>query len=255
MPRPVTAEIKRSGVRVPGSPPPVALVAGRGSGGGGDGRNTGHVGLGADHEPGSVEELGPIAAQLVEQHPALFLGGDTGHRFELEQHQQDPGPGDVAQEAMPQALAVGRPFHQPGDVGHGEVDVVRGAHHTQVGLQGGEGVVGDLGLGRRDARDQGALAHVGETDQGHVGHQGQLHVVPLLMAGFALFGESRGSAPVAQERGVAPTPPPAFRRHPAVARSHQVGENGPVAVGDLGAHGDEHLEVGALGAVLLLPPP
>src|SRR4030042_1614183 len=42
-------------------------------------------------------------------------------------------------------------------------------HPTQVRLQRGEGVVGDLGAGGRHPGYQGALAGVGEPDDGRVG--------------------------------------------------------------------------------------
>ena len=129
---------------------------------------------------------------------------------------------------MAEALALGRPLDQAGDVGHGVVGLVVGPDHAQVGLEGGERVVGDLGLGRRDPRDQGRLAHVGEADQGHVGHQGQLEVVPLLVALLALLGEGGGPAVVGQEAGVAPAAPAALAGQPPVARVGQVGQDGAV---------------------------
>ncbi len=51
---------------------------------------------------------------------------------------------------MAEALALRRPFDEPGDVGHREVRAVAHAHHTEMGLEGGEGIVGDLGPRRRD---------------------------------------------------------------------------------------------------------
>jgi hypothetical protein len=45
------------------------------------------------------------------------------------------------------------------------------AHHAEVRFERGEGIVGDLRLGRRDHADQRGLAGVGEPDEGHVGQQ------------------------------------------------------------------------------------
>jgi len=39
---------------------------------------------------------------------------------------------------------------------------------AEVGLEGGEGVVGDFGLGGGDARDEGGFAGVGIADQTNV---------------------------------------------------------------------------------------
>ena len=125
---------------------------------------------------------------------------------------------------MAQAAALARPFDQPGNVGHHELVLVE-ADHAQVRLEGGEGVVGDLGLGRRDPRDQGALAGVREPHQGHVGHQLELEVQPALLAQLGLLGERRGPAAVREEPGVAPAALPAAGRQPPVALGDQVGEH------------------------------
>ena len=94
-----------------------------------------------------------------------------------------------------------------------------------MGLERGERVVGDLRLGRRDPRDEGRLAHVRVADQGHVGHQGQLEVVPLLVALLPLLGEGRapGGCWTGSWRcpGRPGPPSPASQRSPALARSHR----------------------------------
>ena len=76
--------------------------------------------------------------------------------------------GDVAQEAVAEALAGGGAGDQAGHVGQDEV-VVAGPHHPQHRLQGGERVVGHLGPGRRGPGDDARLAGVGEADQAGVG--------------------------------------------------------------------------------------
>ena len=81
---------------------------------------------------------------------------------------------DVAQEAGAQALALGRALDDAGNVGHHERFVVAVGHHAQVGHEGGEGVVGNLGLGGRYYRQQRALARVGEAHEAHVGQQLEL---------------------------------------------------------------------------------
>ena len=60
----------------------------------------GDVGLGADDEARPVEQLGPVAAQLVEQDPRLLLGRPLVDRREVEQQDQHPGPLDVAEELV-----------------------------------------------------------------------------------------------------------------------------------------------------------
>ena len=82
----------------------------------------------------------------------------------------------MTQEVVTEAPALRGPFNEPGDVGDNELRGVAGsrgpvthAHHAEIGNERGEGVVRDLGTSGRDSRDQRGLAHVGKTDQRHVG--------------------------------------------------------------------------------------
>ena len=54
---------------------------------------------------------------------------------------------DVPQEVVAQAGALAGALDDAGDVRHDEADALIHVHHAQVGEQGGEVVVGDLGLG------------------------------------------------------------------------------------------------------------
>ena len=124
------------------------------------------------------------------------------------------------------------------------------ADHAEVGLEGGEGVVGDLGLGRGDPRDERALAGVGEADQRHVGHQLELEVEPALLPHLALLGEARGATAVVDRNRALPLPAlPPLRRQPAVARLAEVGEHRAVAVAHHRALRDAAPQVRRPGAV------
>ena len=91
---------------------------------------------------------------------------------------------------MAEALALAGALDEAGDVGDDELGVAE-AHDAEVGLQRGERVVGDLGRGRRDHRDERALARVGKADERDVGHQLELEIEPALLARLALLGEAR----------------------------------------------------------------
>ena len=215
----------------------------------------GEVGAGADDQPGPVEQVGLVAPQLVEQDPLLLGGRVRRQRREVEQEQQHPGPLDVAQEPVPEPSPVAGPLDEPGEVGHDELGVVVEPHHAEVRLEGGERVVGDLRLGRRDRGDEGGLADAREPDQRHVGEQLQLEAQPALLAHLALLGEGRRPPPVRQEPGVAPPAPAALAGQPPLAGADQVGEHDAVLVADGGALGHGHLEVAAPAAVLALALP
>ena len=95
-------------------------------------RRVGDVGLRPDHEAGPLEQLGPVGGELVQQDPLLLLGRRPVDRGEVEQEAQHPGPLDVAEELMAEALALAGPLDQAGDVGHHELGVVVEADHAEV---------------------------------------------------------------------------------------------------------------------------
>ena len=96
-------------------------------------------------------------------------------------HHVDNGVGlpDVGQELVAQALPLGGPLHQAGDVHKlddrrglllGLVDLgqlvqpgVRDRDHAHIGVNGTEGVVGGLRPRVGDGVEKGALAHVGQA--------------------------------------------------------------------------------------------
>src|SRR5688572_23504175 len=108
----------------------------------------------------------------------------------------------MAEELVTQTLAVAGAFDQTGNVGDSELMLIE-AHNTEVRLEGGERVVGNLRLRRRDTRDQRAFAGVRETDQRNIGHEPQLEIEVELLAHLALLGKTRSATAVAQEAGVA----------------------------------------------------
>ena len=169
---------------------------------------SGDVDLGADDQPGPLQQLGLVAAELVEQHPLLL-----GRRAALRPRPgraaaPAPGPLDVAEELVAEAPALrGRPSMRPGDVGDDELVLVE-ADDAEVRLERGEGVVGDLRLGRAElAEIRGRLPGVREADEGGVGDELQLEAEPALLAVLALLGEARRPPGVGQEAGVAPARP------------------------------------------------
>ncbi len=80
---------------------------------------------------------------------------------------------DVPQELQAEALALAGAGDQAGDVGDGVADLA-GLHDAEVGHQGGERVVGDLGPGRGERGDQAGLAGAREADQRDVGDRLEL---------------------------------------------------------------------------------
>jgi len=160
----------------------------------------------------------------------------------------------VPQEPVAEALAGGRPGDQAGHVGEDEV-VVAGPHHPQHRLQGGEGVVGHLGPGRRGPGHDAGLAGVGEADQPGVGQRAQLQGEAALAAGLALLVEGGDPAPGPGEGGVAAAAPTALGGQEPRPRPVQVGEQLPAAVADQGADRHRQGAAVAVGALAVAPLP
>ena len=75
---------------------------------------------------------------------------------------------------MPRPWPSCAPSIRPGNIGHHESAlIVASTDHAQVRLERGERIIGDLGPGRRDARDQRGFAGVRKADQPDVGQQFQ----------------------------------------------------------------------------------
>ena len=178
----------------------------------------------ADDDAGPLEQVGLVAAELVEQDPLLLRGRAALGRREVDEHDEHSRPLDVAQEPMPEPAALARALDEAGDVRDHHLEVVVEAHDTEVWLEGRERVVADLGLGSRDPADERALARVREADQRDVGHEPQLEQQPLLLSTLPLLRERRRSPRVGEEPCVAASASASCRGEPAIAMVDEVGE-------------------------------
>ena len=106
------------------------------------------------------------------------------------------------------------PSIRPGDVGDGERGVA-GGHHTEVGHQRRERVVGDLRPGPRQRRDQAGLAGAREADQADVGDHLELEDHAEVVAGLAEQREAGGLALGRGQRRVAEAATAALPRPPS----------------------------------------
>jgi GTP-binding protein len=103
--------------------------------------------------------------------------------------QQHPGALDVAQEAVAQPRALGGALDEAGDVGQDEAAAVLEPDDAQVGRERRERVVGDLGLGARDAGEEGRLAGVGIAEEPGVGEERWIDLELKLIADIGLVGQ------------------------------------------------------------------
>ena len=228
------------------------------------------------HELGEVEGLGDVG--LVEDDDAGALGertatevgvGDVERELLLDDvevaHRVSPrlerravddvdehrAPLDVAQELQAQALALVRAGDQPGHVGDRVSGVAR-ADDAEVGHERRERVVGDLGSGCREHRDERGLARGREPDQGDVGERLQLEDDVQRLAGLPEQGEA-GSLAARRGEGLVAEPATAAAGDDVLgAMADEVDEDPAAAVLDDRALGHGQHEVAAVGAVALV---
>ena len=191
-----------------------------------------HVGIGyigprSDDDARAVEQVGLVAAELVEEHPLLLLGSAALGGGQVDQHHERSSALDVAQEPVAEAATLARSFDQPGDVGDDHLERVVESHDAEVRFEGRERVVGDLGLRGGDAADQRALSRVRKADERDVGHEPQLEQQPLLLAPLSLLRERRSPSRVREEAGVPPATSSAGGGTPPIAVVHEVGQKRP----------------------------
>ncbi len=152
---------------------------------------------------------------------------------------QHAGALDVAEELVAQPDAAVGPLDEAGQVRQHEGALAADRHQAEIGVLGGEGIIGDLRLGVRQAAEQGGLAGIGQADQPRVGDDLQLQHNPALLAGGAGLHLARGAVGGAGESPVAPAAPAAAGDDDFLAGCRQVAEDiAAVAVVDEGARRD-----------------
>lgn len=174
-----------------------------------------HVALGDGQQTLLVEQFGIVLRQFAQQDfviapDVVAVGGnhEQQHRIAL----------DMAQEAGAESAALVRPLDDAGNVGHDERFMVADLHDAQIGFERGEGIVGDLGFGSGNSREQRTLARIGEAHQSHVGQHFQFENESPFVALFARLGVARRLVGGAFEMPVAETSAAAMQQHQPLAR-------------------------------------
>ncbi len=132
-------------------------------------------------------ETGELVRDDAEVFDGIGTARGVGHVDEMGEH---AGALNVAQELDAEAGAEMRAFNQSGHVGDDEgllVGLLADRDHAEIGLEGGEGIVGDFGARGGDAGDERGLAGVGIADEADVGEQLEFETIAALLAGAAQF--------------------------------------------------------------------
>ena len=123
-------------------------------------------------------EVGDRVGACISFHRVAGVG-------DVDQVDDDRGALDVFEELDAQAVAEVCAFDQARQIGYGEgefVGEVADLDYAEVGFERGEGVVGDLGARRGDARDQCGLANIGVTDEAGISQQAELEAIVALLS-------------------------------------------------------------------------
>jgi hypothetical protein len=174
---------------------------------------------------------------------------------------QEPCALDVAEKLGAEAGAEVGAFDEAGHVCYyvGElVGLFAYGDYAEVGLEGGERVVGDFGLGGGDAGDERGLAGVGVADQAYISEEFEDEAVMAFFAGAAQFVFARSLVNGSGEVLVAATAAPTFGDDDALIGGFEIMdefagvliEEG-CADGDL-QNGGVAVEAGAVGAHAML---
>ena len=192
-----------------------------------------------------IEEVNLVADSLVLVHD-VFAGA-------VQHVHQHPGALDVSKKLKAEADALAGTLQQTGDIRKHHSRVVA-LDDPQVGDDGGEGVVRDLGLGVAHACEQRALARVRHPDDPDIRHQPELHLHPHLHALLTVLGNLRSLVLRRLEGRVAPAAPPARYDHlPVPVREHLGDDLARLRVSHDGAGGYEDGAVAAVASLHLLP--
>jgi hypothetical protein len=170
-----------------------------------------------------------VVGDLMGEDFELLLGRLLLHVGRVEQDDEDSRPLDMAEKLVTQPLARRCALDQPGNVCQHELALVE-ADHTQVGFEGGEGVVGDLRCRRGHFRNEGGLAGVGKPDQRRIGEEFHLEREPLRPTVLPLLGHTRGPVRRVDEGGVAPAATPALENFDLLTVGDEVGDHGSLLV-------------------------
>ncbi len=164
----------------------------------------------------------------------------------------------MAKESIAQALAVMGPFNQAGNIrdDQGRNGFVSRFQQSKTGLQGGEGVVRDLGTRSRHAGNEGALAGIGQSQKADVGQKAEFEKERASLPFSSLFRPLGSLIPGIGEAGVSLASPTPLGHQAFRPRNIQVGEKKTgLAVQNAGSDWNIHHNGFSLGSGTLVAAP
>ena len=202
------------------------------------------------HDLGPLGQLRAILLQLSVDGIKVRYGVPALAAGDIHQMHQQTAAVNVPQEVVAQPGPLAGPLDDAGDIRHNEGHALIHIHHAQIGIEGGEVVVGDLGMGLADHAQKGALAHVGKAHQTHVRQQLQLQHHVVALAGKTRLGEAGYLPGGGGEVLVAPAAPAALAKNEGLAVGHILDDLAGLGIPDERASGDPDGETLAVLAAL-----
>ena len=202
-----------------------------------------------DDELGLFAEPAAIGDQFAANCPVV---GDHVLGGAVDEMDQGDAALDMTEEAVADAGALVGTLDQAGNIGEHEV-AAADPDHAEIGMERGERIVGDLGLGGRHGGEEGRLAGIGQADESGVGNELQPQPDALLDAVLAGIGMAWRLVGRGLEMGVAEAAIAALEEADALADRGQVGDQRLVVLLEhLGAlrNAQGHVRPGGAGAVL-----
>src|SRR6476659_5698961 len=195
--------------------------------------------------------LKPLAVGFeLGSHGLVGLAGMlTGAVDEMQQH---AAALDVSEETVAEAGAFVGALDQAWDVGQHEFPAIA-LDHTELRIERGERIVGDLRLGRAHRGKECRLAGVRQSDEAGVGDELEAEPDPALLARLSGIGVPRRTVGRRLEMRVAETAVAALGQHDTLADLGKVGDHRFLVLVE-NLRSDRHLEhdVFAAGAVAVL---
>ncbi len=202
------------------------------------------VALGDGKDAVLVEQSFVETSHFVEQNLvfALDVVGVAGYHEE-----QKRVALDVAEESQSQSTSLGCALDDAGNVGYDEGTSVAVGHDAERGLEGGEGIVGNLGARVGERADQRRLTGVGEADQTDIGEELQFQDHHHFLHGLAGLGVARCLVGGGAKLEIAQSAASAFEQHHDLSVFDDIAEIF-TGFGIVGHGAGRHLDV-AVGAV------
>ena len=106
---------------------------------------------------------------------------------------EEAGAFDVAEEFVAESGAGVGAFDESGDISEHIFVVVTDMHESEVGVFGGEGVIGNFGSGAGNPAEQSGFSGIGFADEPDVGDEFQFELDFAVFAGVTAFGFAWGA--------------------------------------------------------------